>query len=74
LLLHLVARQESLALRRLRLDALDNPTPVLAVVIQYQDRILSARNAAWPGKMYALPTTLPLSSRPPDVGVPVPDE
>lgn len=34
----------------------NNPTPVLAAVIQYQDKILLARNAAWPGKMYALIT------------------
>jgi len=34
----------------------NNPTPVLAAVIQYQDRILLARNAAWAGKMYALIT------------------
>ena len=34
----------------------NNPTPVLAAVIQYRDRILLARNAAWAGKMYALIT------------------
>lgn len=34
----------------------NNPTPVLAAVIQYRDRILLARNAAWPVKMYALVT------------------
>ena len=34
----------------------NNPTPVLAAVIQYRDQILLARNAAWPGKMYALIT------------------
>lgn len=34
----------------------NNPTPVLAAVIQYQDRILLARNAAWTHKMYALIT------------------
>jgi NAD+ diphosphatase len=34
----------------------NNPTPVLAAVIQYQDKILLARNAAWPGKMFALIT------------------
>jgi NAD+ diphosphatase len=34
----------------------NNPTPVLAAVVQYQDRILLARNAAWQGKMYALIT------------------
>lgn len=34
----------------------NNPTPVLAAVIQYRDRILLARNAAWTNKMYALIT------------------
>jgi NADH pyrophosphatase NudC (nudix superfamily) len=34
----------------------NNPTPVLAAVIEYQGQILLARNAAWPGKMYALIT------------------
>ena len=34
----------------------NNPTPVLAAVIQYGDRILLARNAAWTHKMYALIT------------------
>ena len=46
---------------RLRCPACDythwnNPTPVLAAVIEYDGRILLARNAAWPGKMYALIT------------------
>ena len=34
----------------------NNPTPVLAAVVQYQDRILLARNAAWTHKAYALIT------------------
>ena len=34
----------------------NNPTPVLAAVIEYGDRILLARNAAWTHKMYALIT------------------
>jgi NAD+ diphosphatase len=34
----------------------NNPTPVLAAVIEYEDRILLARNAAWTHKMYALIT------------------
>jgi NAD+ diphosphatase len=34
----------------------NNPTPVLAAVIQYQDKILLARNAAWTHKMFALIT------------------
>lgn len=34
----------------------NNPTPVLAAVIEYEGRILLAQNAAWPGKMFALIT------------------
>jgi NADH pyrophosphatase NudC (nudix superfamily) len=34
----------------------NNPTPVLAAVVEYQGQILLARNAAWEGKMYALIT------------------
>lgn len=46
---------------RLRCVACDythwnNPTPVLAAVIEYRGQVLLARNAAWPGKMYALIT------------------
>ena len=46
---------------RLRCPACDfthwnNPTPVLAAIIEYDGQVLLARNAAWPGKMYALIT------------------
>ncbi len=46
---------------RLRCGACDythwnNPTPVLAAVIEYQGKVLLAQNAAWPGKMFALIT------------------
>lgn len=34
----------------------NNPTPVLAAVVQYQDQILLARNAAWTHRMFALIT------------------
>ena len=34
----------------------NNPTPVLAAVVEVDGKILLARNAAWPGKMYALIT------------------
>jgi NAD+ diphosphatase len=32
----------------------DNPTPVVAALIELDGRILLARNAAWPPKMFAL--------------------
>jgi len=60
--LQLIAQQEDGGeKRRLRCGAChwthwNNPTPVLAAVIQYQDKILLARNAAWTHKMYALIT------------------
>jgi NAD+ diphosphatase len=46
---------------RLRCPACDytqwnNPTPVLAAVIEYDGKVLLAQNAAWPGKMFALIT------------------
>lgn len=34
----------------------DNPTPVVAAVIEYEGKVLLARNAAWPTKMFALVT------------------
>jgi NADH pyrophosphatase NudC (nudix superfamily) len=34
----------------------DNPTPVVAALIEYQGKILLARNRAWPEKMFALVT------------------
>jgi NAD+ diphosphatase len=34
----------------------NNPTPVLAAVVEYEGRILLARNAAWPGRRFALIT------------------
>ena len=46
---------------RLRCSACDythwnNPTPVLAAVIEYEGKVLLAQHAAWPGKMFALIT------------------
>jgi len=34
----------------------DNPTPVVAAVIEYEGRVLLARNREWPEKMFALVT------------------
>ncbi|HTN48987.1 MAG TPA: NUDIX domain-containing protein [Burkholderiaceae bacterium] len=34
----------------------DNPTPVVAALIEYRGRVLLARNRAWPEKMFALVT------------------
>lgn len=34
----------------------NNPTPVLAAVVEYEGKVLLARNAAWPDKTFALIT------------------
>jgi NAD+ diphosphatase len=47
----------------------NNPTPVLAAVVQYQDKILLARNAAWKGKMYALITGFMEAGESPQEGI-----
>jgi len=47
----------------------NNPTPVLAAVIQYEDQILLARNAAWPGKMFGLITGFMEAGESPQEGI-----
>jgi NAD+ diphosphatase len=47
----------------------NNPTPVLAAVVQYQDRILLARNAAWTHKTYALITGFMEAGETPQEGI-----
>jgi NAD+ diphosphatase len=47
----------------------NNPTPVLAAVIEYQDQILLARNAAWPGKMFGLITGFMEAGESPQEGI-----
>lgn len=47
----------------------NNPTPVLAAVIEYQGKILLARNAAWAGKMYALITGFMEAGETPQEGI-----
>jgi NADH pyrophosphatase NudC (nudix superfamily) len=47
----------------------NNPTPVLAAVVEYQGKILLARNAAWPGKMYALITGFMEAGETPQEGI-----
>ena len=31
----------------------NNPTPVLAAIVEYRGQVLLARNALWPAKMFA---------------------
>ena len=50
----------------------NNPTPVLAAVIELADRdgqILLARNAAWPGKMFGLVTGFMEAGETPEEGL-----
>ena len=60
--LQLLAQQEDGGIKeRLKCAACgwthwNNPTPVLAGIVQYGEQILLARNAAWPGRRFALIT------------------
>jgi NAD+ diphosphatase len=47
----------------------NNPTPVLAAVIELEGRILLARNAAWSGKAYALITGFMEAAESPQEGI-----
>ena len=59
---------------RLRCPACDythwnNPTPVLAAVVEYEGKVLLARNAAWPSKMFALITGFMEAGETPEGGI-----
>ena len=47
----------------------NNPTPVLAAVIEYEGKVLLARNAAWPGRMFALITGFMEAAETPEAGI-----
>ena len=47
----------------------NNPTPVLAAVVEYQGKVLLARNAAWENKMYALITGFMEEGETPQQGI-----
>ena len=47
----------------------NNPTPVLAAVIEYNGQILLARNAAWAGRMFALITGFMEAGETPQGGI-----
>jgi len=47
----------------------NNPTPVLAAVVEYHGQVLLARNVAWPGKMYALITGFMEAGETPEEGI-----
>jgi len=47
----------------------NNPTPVLAGIVQVGDQILLARNAAWPGRRFALITGFMEAGESPEEGI-----
>ena len=47
----------------------NNPTPVLAGIVQYHDQILLARNAAWLGRRFALITGFMEAGETPEEGI-----
>lgn len=47
----------------------NNPTPVLAGIVQVGDEILLARNAAWPGRRFALITGFMEAGESPEEGI-----
>lgn len=47
----------------------DNPTPVLAAIVQVDDRILLARNAAWQNRMFGLITGFMEAGETPEAGI-----
>jgi NAD+ diphosphatase len=60
--------------QRLRCPACDfthwnNPTPVLAAIVEYGGQILLARNAAWTGEVYALITGFMEAGETPEEGI-----
>jgi NAD+ diphosphatase len=73
--LEMMARQEDGGLvDRWRCGACDfthwnNPTPVLAAVVQVGEQILLARNAAWSGRMFALITGFMEAGEKPTEGI-----
>ena len=47
----------------------NNPTPVLAAIVEVGGKVLLARNAAWPGKMFALITGFMEAGESPEEGI-----
>ena len=47
----------------------NNPTPVLAAIVQLGDQVLLARNALWPGRRFALITGFMEAGETPEDGI-----
>ena len=73
--LALIGREEDGGLvERLRCPSCDfthwnNPTPVLAAIVQVGDKVLLARNAAWQNRMFALITGFMEAGETPEEGI-----
>ena len=70
----IVAEEDTGPVERLRCAACsfthwNNPTPVLAAIVEYRGQVLLARNAAWPGKMFALITGFMEAGESPQEGI-----
>ncbi len=73
-LAHIELVEDSGPTTRLRCPACDwthwnNPTPVLAAIVEYRGQVLLARNAAWQHKMYALITGFMEAGETPQGGI-----
>ena len=71
---HITSLEDGGAKERLRCVACgfthwNNPVPVLAAVVEYEGKILLARNAAWTSKMYALITGFMEAGETPQGGI-----
>ena len=47
----------------------NNPTPVVAAIIELNDTIILVRNKGWPEKMYGLITGFLEKGEPPEAGI-----
>ncbi len=47
----------------------NNPTPVLAAIVEYEGQVLLARNAAWPGRAFGLITGFMEAGETPQEGI-----
>lgn len=70
----LTQEEDGGAKARLRCPACDfvhwnNPTPVLAAIVQVGDRVLMARNAAWSGRRFGLITGFMEAGESPEAGI-----
>lgn len=70
----LAATEDGGEVQRLRCAACgwthwNNPTPVLAAIVEYEGQVLLARNAAWPEKVFGLITGFMEAGESPEQGI-----